>query len=56
MIRNNYDIEFSDNLIHKCCKLAGIKSKARKYRFRKIGEENLLYPNLVHNQWNANNH
>ena len=54
VIRNNYDIEFSDNLIHKCCKFAGIRSKARKYRFKKIGEEHILYPNLVHNKWNAN--
>lgn len=53
VIRDNYAIAFSDNLIHKCCKFAGIKSKARKYKFKKIGEEHLHYPNLVYNKWNA---
>ena len=29
-IREETGLEFSDNLAHKCCKLVGIKSKARK--------------------------
>lgn len=53
LIRDNYAIEFSDNLIHKCCKFAGIRSKAGRYKFKKTGEEHILYPNLVHNKWDA---
>ena len=39
---------FSHNLAHKCCKLAGIQSNARKYRkYRKPGEESIKFKNLV---------
>lgn len=44
---------FSDNLAHKCCKYAGIHSKARHYKYRKAGKENIIYPNLIRNHWNA---
>lgn len=44
----------SHNLVHKCCKAAGIKSQARKYKSRKApGEENIRCPNLVKGNWNA---
>jgi transposase InsO family protein len=45
---------FSHNLAHKCCKQAGIHSKARKYRNRKNGEESVRFPNRVKGNWNAN--
>ena len=44
---------FSDNLAHKCCKLAGIRSKARKYKYQPPGDEHITFPNLVCGQWNA---
>ena len=45
---------FSHNLAHKCCKEAGIHSKARKYRYKKKdAEENVEYPNEVNGNWNA---
>ena len=45
---------FSHNLAHKCCKLAGIRSKARKYRYKKVvGEEHVKYANVVNSNWNA---
>ena len=44
---------FSDNLAHKCCKVAGIKSEAKHYRYRKPGNESVFYPNLVHGKWIA---
>ena len=44
---------FSDNLAHKCCKAAGIRSKARKCRYRPKGEESIKYENLVKGHWNA---
>ena len=44
---------FSDNLAHKCYKGAGIRSKARKCRYRPPGEESIKYENLVKGHWNA---
>lgn len=42
----------SHNLVHKCCKFTGIKSKARHYKCRS-GEESDLYPNIVCGKWNV---
>ena len=44
---------FSHNLAHKCCKQAGIRSKARKYTYKKPGEEHVEFPNEVKGNWNA---
>lgn len=45
---------FSHNLAHKCSKEAGIRSKARKYRYKKKqGEEHSKFPNMVNGNWNA---
>lgn len=44
---------FSHNLAHKCCKQAGIRSKARKYTYKKPGEEYIAFPNEVQGNWNA---
>lgn len=45
---------FSDNLAHKCCKAAGIRSLAKHYyKYQKPGTENEIFPNLVHGNWNA---
>ena len=38
---------FSRNLAHKCCKAAGIRSKARKGCYKQPGEESILFPNQV---------
>jgi transposase InsO family protein len=53
VIRQKTSWIFSDNLSHKCCKLAKIQSKARHYKFRKTGEEHILYSNRIHGKWNA---
>jgi putative transposase len=53
-IRVNTGWVFSDNLAHKCCKTAGIRSQARRYRYRKPGTESIKFENLVHGNWNAN--
>lgn len=52
-IFNNTGWVFSDNLAHKCCKAAGIRSKSRKCRYRPPGEESIKYENLVKGHWNA---
>ncbi len=44
---------FSDLLAHKCCKNARIRSKARKYTYRRPGEESTIFPNTVGGRWNA---
>ena len=44
---------FSHNLAHKCCKTAGIRSKARKRRYQRPGEESVLFANEVRGRWNA---
>ena len=44
---------FSHNLAHKCCKAAGIRSKARKHRYQPPGEESVLFANEVRGRWNA---
>jgi hypothetical protein len=38
---------FSHNLAHKCCKYAGIRSKARKYSYKKAGDGHIVFPNEV---------
>ena len=44
---------FSHHLAHQCCKAAGIRSKARKYRHKSPGEESVKFPNEVRGCWNA---
>ena len=44
---------FSDNLAHKCCKYAGIRSRCNHYRWRPPKEEKETCPNLIKNNWNA---
>ncbi len=44
---------FSDTLAHKCCKDAGIRSKARTCHYRKTGVESIRFPNLVNGHWSA---
>ena len=52
-IRNSTGWIISDNLVHKCCKELNIKSKVKHYKYRKSGEEHVLYPNVVNRHWNA---
>ena len=37
----------SDAYAHKCCKIAGIKSKSRHYPYKKTGEPEINFPNLL---------
>lgn len=53
VIRRSTGWVFSDNLAHKCCKFANIKSKARHYKYKKTGQEHILYKNIVNGIWNA---
>ena len=44
---------FSHHLAHQCCKVAGIKSKARKYHYHPPGAESIRFANEVKGHWNA---
>ncbi|MDE8239015.1 IS3 family transposase [Erysipelothrix rhusiopathiae] len=51
--QSDLGIEFSDNLIHKCCKFLNIKSKVKHYSYKKPGTQSRIYPNIIKNQWKA---
>ena len=44
---NDKRILFSDSYAHKCCKIAGIKSVSKHYRYKKPGDPFRTYPNLL---------
>lgn len=46
-IRLDKGIEMSDPYAHKCCKSAGIKSKAKHYKYKKPGAPFKIFPNLL---------
>lgn len=46
-IRLDTGITLSDPYAHKCCKLAGIKSKSKHYKYKKPGRPYRIYPNLL---------
>lgn len=46
-IRLETGIVMSDTHAHKCCKAAGIKSKAKRCRYRKPGDPFRIFPNLL---------
>lgn len=52
-IREETGWMFSDNLAHKCCKEAGIRSTARKTYHPSKGKESIKFPNKICGNWNA---
>ena len=46
-IRLDEGIVMSDPYAHKCCKIAGIKSKSKHFKYKKAGEPKRIYPNLL---------
>ena len=46
-IRLDKGIVMSDPYAHKCCKKAGIKSKAKHYKYKKPGAPFKIFPNLL---------
>lgn len=41
----------SDNLVHKVCKSLNIKSKAKHYKYKKLGEESIKFYNAINGNW-----
>ncbi len=46
-IRLDTGLVLSDPYAHKCCKTAGIKSKAKHYKYKKLGDPSRVFPNLL---------
>lgn len=46
-IRLDTGLIVSDPYAHKCCKIAGIKSKSKHYKYKKPGRPYKIYPNLL---------
>lgn len=46
-IRLDKEIVLSDPYAHKCCRIAGIKSKSKHYRYKKAGDPARIFPNLL---------
>ena len=46
-IRLDTGLVLSPAYTHKCCKIAGIKSKAKYYRYKKPGDTCRVFPNLI---------
>ena len=40
-------LTLSAGYVHKCCRIAGIRSKAKRRRYRKPGHKDRLFPNLL---------
>ena len=51
-IRLDTGLVVSDVYAHKCCKIAGIKSKSKHYRYKKPGEQGRIFPNLLISEMN----
>ena len=52
-IRLDTGLILSDPYAHKCCKAAGIKSKAKHYKYKRPGEPGRVFPNLLAAQINV---
>ena len=46
-LRLDKGLVVSDPYAHKCCKIAGIKSVSRHYKYKKPGDPSKTYPNLL---------
>ena len=51
IIRREIGWVVSDNLVHKVCKILGIKSKAKHYKYKKPGEESIKFSNIINGDW-----
>jgi len=50
-IKHKYEIVFSDNYVHRICKYENIRSQGKHYQWKKPGEEQTKFNNLVWNGW-----
>ena len=50
-IKNQYGIVFSDNYVHRICKYENIRSQGKHYQWKKPGEEQYKFNNLIWDGW-----
>ena len=53
-IRLDTGLVLSNPYAHKCCKIAGIKSKAKHYKYKKPGDPFKVFPNLLLSEMRIN--
>ena len=53
IIRREVGLVVSDNLVHKVCKKLKIKSKAKHYKYKPVGEESIKFKNIISGDWSA---
>ena len=53
-IRLDTGLVLSDPHAHRCCKTAGIKSKAKHYKYKKPGDPYRVFPNLLLSEMQIN--
>ena len=53
IIRREVGLVVSDNLVHKVCKKLKIKSKAKHYKYKPVGEESIKFKNIISGDWCA---
>jgi len=53
IIRREVGLVVSDNLVHKVCKKLKIKSKAKHYKYKPVGEESIKFNNIILGDWSA---
>lgn len=50
-IRLKYGVVFTDNYVHRICKFAGIRSKAKHSKWNHPGNQGEKFTNLIGNNW-----
>ena len=52
-LKKNDGVIMSPEYVYRCRKYAGVICESKHYRYKKPGESNYIYPNLIWNNWNA---
>ena len=52
-LKRKYGVLMSPEYIYRCRKYAGVICESKHYKWKKPGESNYIYDNLVWNNWNA---
>ena len=52
-LRKNLGVNMSPEYVYRCRKYAGIMCESKHYKWKKPGDNNYIYENLIWNNWNA---
>ena len=53
LIRRKTGWIVSSNLVHKVCKILNVKSKAKHYKYKRLGEESIKFSNIIQGNWDC---